>query len=323
MRGMDNLNLALFFEGTGQGVRGKRTNVSLVYESCVEDETQRRHLETGPGARVGTLLLGRATGVGWRQIFARARRWYEAQAAARPSGAPPTRVFLFGFSRGALLARHFAAWLDKLGVAVEYLGLWDTVDATPGLAVSESCPANVRFARHAVAEHEARRFYAYVPLRGAQVEEELFPGVHSDVGGLYEDDHALADAARAWVAAPAAARGLRFRPETDFSEVRVPSTAVRHDSLRLVSNLFGLLRPAKRLFSPSTRRHAALSPEPSQRLAQPRRPDEEPTEAHVPRGASSAATAGELAHDHADGTTDRRAEMRSAGMPVRAVTARR
>lgn len=121
------MNHALFFEGTGQGIRGKRTNVSLVYEACLEDDSQKRHLEAGLGARVGALLLGKTSGVGWRVIFARARRWYEA-----------------------------------------------------------------------------RRFYAYVPLRGERVEEVLFPGVHSDVGGLYEDDHGLADAARAWVAAPAA-----------------------------------------------------------------------------------------------------------------------
>ena len=156
------MNLALFFEGTGQGVHGRKTNVSLVYEACLEDASQKRHLEAGPGAHVGALLLGKMSGVGWRAIFARARRWYEAQVAATPSGAPPTRIFLFGFSRGALLARHFAAWLDQLGVEVEYLGLWDTVDATPGLAVAEDCPANVRFARHAVAEHEARRFYAII-----------------------------------------------------------------------------------------------------------------------------------------------------------------
>jgi len=42
------------------------------------------------------------------------------------------------------LARHFAAWLDKLGVAVAYLGLWDTVDATIGLDVAADCPRNVR-----------------------------------------------------------------------------------------------------------------------------------------------------------------------------------
>ena len=31
------MNLALFFEGTGQGVRGRKTNVSLVYEACIEE----------------------------------------------------------------------------------------------------------------------------------------------------------------------------------------------------------------------------------------------------------------------------------------------
>ena len=55
-------------------------------------------------------------------------------------------------------------------------------------------------------------------------------------------------------AAPAAARGLRFRAGTDFSATHAPATAKRHDSLRLVSNLFGLLRPARRLFPPSMRR---------------------------------------------------------------------
>ena len=246
-------NLALFFEGTGQGVAGKKTNVSLVYEACEDDDAQRLHLEAGPGAHVGVWLLGRTSGVGWRNIFGRARRWFEAQRAER--AAPVFKIFLFGFSRGALLARHFAAWLEKLDVAVEYLGLWDTVDATPGLAVTEKCPANVRRARHAVAEHEARRFFPYVPLTGEQVEEELFPGVHSDVGGLYPDNHELADVARAWVAAPAAARGLRFKAGTTFPTTYNPATAVRHDSQRLISNLFGLLHPKRRVFPISLRRH--------------------------------------------------------------------
>ena len=64
----------------------------------------------------------------------------------------------------------------------------------------------------------------------------------------------MADAARAWVAASAVARGLRFRAGTDFSATRAPATAKRHDSLRLVSNLFGLLRPARRLFPKALKR---------------------------------------------------------------------
>jgi len=254
------MNLALFFEGTGQGVHGKKTNVSLACEACVEDAEQRLHLESGPGTNFGYFLSGAAAGHDWRKIFASARRWFEQNynhhCPPPPLFSTSTKVFLFGFSRGALLARHFAAWLDKLGVEVEYMGLWDTVDATPCLEVSEVCPPNVKFARHAVAEHEARRFFAYIPLLGREVEEELFPGVHSDVGGLYDDNHELADAARAWVLAPAVERGLRMKSDVTPSDSYDPKTAIRHDSLRLVSNLFGLLRPLKRVFPPTMRRHA-------------------------------------------------------------------
>ena len=254
------MNLALFFEGTGQGVHGKKTNVSLVYEACVADEAQLCHLENGPGAKIGSLLLGGAAGVGWRVIFARARRWFETNYSRRcpPSPLLSTypKVFLFGFSRGALLARHFAAWLDKLGVEVTYMGLWDTVDAIPDLNVSEECPTNVRRARHAVAEHEARRFFAYVPLKGDVVEEELFPGAHSDVGGLYEDNHVLADIAREWVAAPAIEAGLRTSHLLTSPPSHLPEP-VRHDSRRLISNLWGLLGTARRIFPERMKRHYA------------------------------------------------------------------
>ena len=251
------MNFALFFEGTGQGVQGKKTNVSLVYEACVSDGFQHCHLENGPGAKVGSLLLGGAAGVGWRVIFARARRWFE-QKYSRES----PKVFLFGFSRGAMLARHFAAWLDKLGVEVTYMGLWDTVDAIPDLNVSEACPSNVRRARHAVAEHEARRFFAYVPLKGEVVEEELFPGAHSDVGGLYEDNHVLADIAREWVAEPAVEAGLKLQTPLSglqplTSGLQPPPLALRHDSRRLISNLWGLLGTARRIFPERMKRHYA------------------------------------------------------------------
>lgn len=239
----------MFFEGTGQGVAGRKTNVSLLFEAC-EPEGQKLHLESGPGTHRWYFLRGKAFGDDWKKIFRSSRRWFEAEYERYD------RVFLFGFSRGALLARHFAEWLDRLGIGVEYLGLWDTVDATPGLAVAERCPGNVLFARHAVAEHEARRYFAYVPLEGGQVEEELFPGVHSDVGGLYDDDHRLADAARAWIAEAAVARGLRIRAGIRLDEAAVDlSGATRHDSLRLVSNLFGLLGSVKRRFPADIPRH--------------------------------------------------------------------
>ena len=245
------MNLALFFEGTGQGVAGRCTNVTRLRDLCAEDARQLLRLDPGPGARFGSYLAGRIAGADWRGIFGDARRWFEANYVTLPADGVATRVFLFGFSRGALLARHFAAWLDKLGVAVAFLGIWDTVDSTTGLDVSETCPPNVQRARHAVARDESRRFFRYVPLRGekGRVSEMLFPGSHSDVGGLYEDNHLMADLALAWVAAGAKKAGLRLKRGVSVVQRLDASAVVLHDSHTLVSNLWGAFDRVKRNLS--------------------------------------------------------------------------
>ncbi len=242
------MNLCLFFEGTGQGVAGRFTNVTRMKEMCVEDDRQRLHLESGSGTRFGAYIGGSVAGTDWRMIFRSARRWMEANYKSLPKDSIGTDVYLFGFSRGALLARHFAAWLDKLGVDVAYLGLWDTVDATAGLDVAEECPPNVRRARHAVARDETRQFFGYVPLRGerGRVAETLFPGSHSDVGGFYDDNHLVADMALAWVAAGAKREGVRFVKGVRPAQNIDMSGAVLHDSVSEASNLWGAFGRAKR-----------------------------------------------------------------------------
>ena len=117
------MNLCLFFEGTGQGVAGKLTNVTRLRDLCAEDARQVLHLEPGPGTRFGSYVRGSIAGSDWQAIFRDARRWFEGNYASVPPDGVATRVFLFGFSRGALIARHFAGWLDKLGIAVAYLGV--------------------------------------------------------------------------------------------------------------------------------------------------------------------------------------------------------
>ena len=111
------MNLCLFFEGTGRGVAGKVTNVTRLRDICVDDVRQKLHLEAGPGTRLGSYLCGKIAGSDWQAIFRDARRWFEANYETLPKDGIATKVFLFGFSRGALIARHFAAWLDKLGTA--------------------------------------------------------------------------------------------------------------------------------------------------------------------------------------------------------------
>ena len=240
--------MCLFFEGTGQGVAGKFTNVTRLYRICAADSRQKLHLESGPGTRFGSYLRGKMAGSGWQAIFRDARRWFESNYETLPKDGIATRVFLFGFSRGALIARHFASWLDKLGVAVGYLGVWDTVDSTIGLDVAEDRPANVAHARHAVARDETRRFFRHVPLRGekGRVSEILFPGCHSDVGGLYDDNHRMADLALAWIAAGAKRAGVRFAPGADISQRLDKTAVVLHDSHALVSNLWGMFERIQR-----------------------------------------------------------------------------
>lgn len=239
--------LVLFFEGTGQGVEGHLTNVTRLKDLCVDDDAQPLHLEAGPGTHFGAYLFGKLFGADCRAILRSSRRWFQQTHAALPDA----KVFLFGFSRGALLARYFAEWLDRLGVEVECLGLWDTVDSTMRIDVAPNCPNNVRFARHAIARDEHRRYFNIVRLSprldgGGTCEEMVFPGCHSDVGGLYADNHMVADVTLAWLAEWAQEKGLRLKSASTITHEIKPEKVRLHNSFRLISNLWGLLGSAKR-----------------------------------------------------------------------------
>lgn len=266
------MNLCFFFEGTGQGVSGNVTNVTRLHDVCIVSERQKLRIEAGPGTHFGAYLRGLLHGHDWWLVFRGARRWFEKNRHAHPPSTQPLKVYVFGFSRGALIARHFTAWLDKLGVEVAYLGLWDTVDATLGLDVSEECPPNVRYARHALARDEKRRFYEYIPLRPSKapgwpgtVEELVFPGTHSDVGGLYADNHVVADLTLGWIAQGAQACGLLVRQE-ELPKVTADrlETAVLHDSSNEATNLWGVLGGVRRELK-GLKRHFSCNLIPSER----------------------------------------------------------
>ena len=270
------MNLVLLFEGTGQGVEGRFTNVTRLRDLLVEDGGQRLHLESGPGTHFGAYLFGKMFGADGREILRSARRWFQQNYKSLPpadftksagggdnwsrrtTDDGSTSVFLFGFSRGALLARYFAEWLDRIGVPVAYLGVWDTVDSTMKLDVSVEAPENVRRARHAIARDECRRYFGIVPLHAphgssaavrARFEELVFPGVHSDVGGLYADNHRMADETLRWIAAPACEVGMRLKDGATLDPSEPETPIVLHASHRLISNLWGLLGTVKRELS--------------------------------------------------------------------------
>ena len=256
------MNLVLLTEGTGQGVHGRKTNVGRLYDLLAENGNQRINLEAGPGTHAFRHLGGMFFGADAMSIVNHHQNWFLNHAPR----AGKLNVFLFGFSRGALIMRVVAEWLCQRGFPVEYMGLWDTVDSTAGIKGEDyiELPSNVKFARHAVARDEQRRFFGYLPLRGcchgdrgSTVEEVVFPGSHSDVGGLYDDNHAIADVALDWVLEPAIARGLKVLPGVYpiKQSNNLKSNNVIHDSLHEPTNGWGLLDPVKRALG-GVKRHS-------------------------------------------------------------------
>ena len=248
------MNLVLLTEGTGQGVHGRKTNVSRLYDLLVEGKNQRINLEAGPGTRAFRRLSGTFFGADAMSIVNHHQNWFLNHAPRTGE----LKIFLFGFSRGALIMRVLADWLCQRGFPVEYMGLWDTVDSTVGIDGEDyvTLPSNVKFARHAVARDEQRRFFGYLPLRDEgedvrretkderRVDELIFPGSHSDVGGLYADNHSIADVTLAWILEPALRRGLktlRCSTSTLNFDYKI------HDSLNEPTNGWGMLEPVKRL----------------------------------------------------------------------------
>jgi hypothetical protein len=158
---------------------------------------------------------------------------------------PGDRVFVFGFSRGAAIARRFVAVLPKhLGDAaprVRFVGVFDTVASIgkPNLDDDEKPVSDVVFengtissmideALHLVSLDDARK--AFLPtLMNAddRVTEIWMPGVHSDVGGGYRED-GLSDLALQVLLDEFRRRDLGLRvlspADVDFDAV-VPSEA--------------------------------------------------------------------------------------------------
>jgi len=170
--------------------------------------------------------------------------------------APGDEILLFGFSRGAYVARSVAGMVGRVGILqrsemehfldawdwytddpaerdpgdldaiapnrvrgrdvdIECIGVWDTVGAL-GIPGTRFCASSfkfhetelgpgVRHAFHAMAMDERRgNFQAAVwtpnpaPRSGQVLEQVWFPGVHSNIGGGYEQ-HGLSDTTMLWM----------------------------------------------------------------------------------------------------------------------------
>ena len=141
-----------------------------------------------------------------RRILAEA-----ARDLKRLNPTPDDRIVVFGFSRGAALARKFASTVlaGDAAQAIAFLGVYDTVAAMDGVhtkgemihtdVVFENGTLDPRIARavHIVSLDEDRVAFEPTLINRDQtnpgrITEVWFPGVHSDIGGGYWHD-GLAD----------------------------------------------------------------------------------------------------------------------------------
>jgi uncharacterized protein (DUF2235 family) len=147
---------------------------------------------------------------------------------------------------GSIAAELFRDQYSHPETEIRFVGVWDTVGAL-GIPIDgirfprltrrwsfhdTTLSRSVRFAYHALAIDERRR-----PFRptlweqqddavGQTLEQVWFAGVHSDVGGGY-DDPALAEIPLLWMVERARACGLAFEPD-HFVRSTTPDEKRRH-----------------------------------------------------------------------------------------------
>jgi len=221
--------ISLFFDGTGNNryqdaPRGTLSNIAKLYLAHKDEAADgiEREYFIGVGTRYDefcpytwvrdSMAFGGGFGAGGKaridDALNRLSEFFE-----RHINVSNRNVALFGFSRGAALARYMAYLLVHHGVKVDghrtplragkdftirFLGIFDTVGSFyfPGTDFSPSydfdIPKEVQKVVHFVAAHERRSKFDLQSIRNKSDQslppnwvERIYPGMHSDVGGGY------------------------------------------------------------------------------------------------------------------------------------------
>lgn len=191
----------------------------------------------------------------------------------------------------AVLREYARVFGGPLGVArrdhapVRFVGLWDTVKAAGTLTRQLRWPftrqlPHAEVVRHAVAIDEWRgKFVEYLvePTRDhliptpQDLREVWFPGIHSDVGGVYATGARLSDIPLKWMADEALAQGLLLRParyRRICSVSKDDATGVPHANpwVWIVLGRRRRVIPPGALLHPSIRERLAADPDYARRL---------------------------------------------------------
>ncbi|MDG0025193.1 DUF2235 domain-containing protein [Trinickia sp. Y13] len=224
-----DVRFAVFFDGTSNSMydedarppdQQEYTNIAKLYHAHkLRDDSNAIYVEylQGVGTKFAEIgdpggLSGAATGyMGMERVQHAEKRLKFALDGQRSRGLTvnTVHVAVFGFSRGATLARAFVnrladqsqhkggQWIrDGVRLRIYFVGIFDTV-ASVGLPrdhntyAKQLCiPPIVERCVHMVAGHELRFAFPLDSVRRggsypANTVEYVYPGVHSDVGGGY------------------------------------------------------------------------------------------------------------------------------------------
>lgn len=192
-----------------------------------------RDVEMGSSLPFVGDVVGKATGLGGAERLKIAYRWAQSWCRSVP-GCEPKLVDVYGFSRGAALARTYVNLVlvglmrEFENVSVRFLGVFDTVgsfgkggddvDVGQNMGIA---PGDAAHVRHYTARHEIRKNFPLTALSG----DRQYPGAHSDVGGGYEkDDHGTTN-------------HLAFVPLTDMYNSSVHPGGVEMAALEMPSGI--------------------------------------------------------------------------------------
>lgn len=215
-----SLQLGVFFDGTGNHLANAHDDDAShiaklfeLYPHAPERRQLRLYIE-GVGTQAGEpdSRFAMATGkghLGWQAAIGRAHQGVltlvEGWRREHPGEALDSiEIDLFGFSRGAACARHFAndlcaghtgnlgqalqqagAGLHSVPLRIGFMGLFDTVASILGPGPAPCLKLKDGMARrivHLVAADEHRHNFA---LTTAGAYDLTVPGAHSDIGGGY------------------------------------------------------------------------------------------------------------------------------------------
>jgi uncharacterized protein (DUF2235 family) len=236
-------NLIFLCDGTLSSIaEGQETNLGLVYRllsSMGQSASQRYEYDRGVQGTGWRKWVNAASGLGINLSICR------GYAFLANHYRPGDRIFLLGFSRGAYAVRSLAGMIGRIGlikrqyateryvrlafrfyevgsnsmarqhfsahrchenVAIDMLGIWDTVKSLglPYPLINRLAPMvtefhddqlgwHIKHGYHAIAIDEDRRSYKPLLWRlspdwQGRVEQAWFPGAHADVGGEVRSD---------------------------------------------------------------------------------------------------------------------------------------